>query len=545
MADVGLGSGDCAIYVCVPHYEDFDQTPVDDQERLGRARALALGFQPSGRLVFVDPLRAVWKPECDAPGFGAMIEAVKAGQVTAVFVHRITMIARRRATDFEALLEVCDAADVRIVGFGGGTAAEGGASGASGAVGASGASGRADGADASGAAGAPGAAGVPDASGATAPSAASDAGGPLGADGTDNVDLDDPRQRDELFREAQLSRDTADRASLMARAGHAAAASAGRPHGGGRRAFGYQAGMRALVQHEARVVQEIFERYLAGEALGSLAADLNRRRVPTSEHRQWTSRGVARILDAPRYAGLRVFQGGVQDGDGYRFGTWEPCVSVDTWELARRERSARAEAASDERRNRLRYLLAGLVLCSECSRRMAGNAVSGYRLYACPGPGGTTGRAPKGCARSIGADSLERRVAQDIVALLESWGPEQVIGPDALMIGRREFDGSVPAPDSYRSLHGTVAVRPASGLDGVEVGARARSEFDRLPAARRSDVFRFLLAGVFIGPKSTSRGVFDDSRVRLAWQPGITPVIGDGSGFDEESPEAAGLEFVD
>lgn len=487
MADVGLGSGDCAIYVCVPHYEDPDQTPVDDQERLGRSRAIGRGFQPSGRLVFVDPLRAVWKPECDAPGFAAMLAAVRAGQVASVFVFRVAMIARRRPADFAALIEACDVAGVRLFGFG------------------------------------------------------------------DDIDLDDPHQRDELFQEARLSRDTADRASLMARAGHAAAASAGRPHGGGRRAFGYQAGMRALVPGEARVVTEIFERYLAGEALGALAADLNRRRIPTSEHRQWTSRGVARILDAPRYAGLRVFQGGVHDGDGYRFGTWEPCVSVDTWELARRERSARAEAASDERRSRLRYLLAGLVLCTECSRRMAGNAVSGYRLYACPGAGGSGGSggpASKGCARSIGADSLERRVAQDVVALLESWGPEQVIGPEALMIGRRELDGSFPDPDSYRSLHGTVAVRPASGLDGVEVGARARAEFDRLPASRRSEVYRFLLAGVFIGPKSTSRGVFDDSRVRLAWQPGITPAIGDG--FDGVGLDAdvdlradADMEFAD
>jgi hypothetical protein len=300
--------------------------------------------------------------------------------------------------------------------------------------------------------------------------------------------------------------------------------------------------MRALVPGEAGVVREIFERYLAGEALGSLAADLNRRGVPTSEHRQWTSRGVARILDAPRYAGLRIFQGSVRQGDGYRLGTWEACVSVDTWELAHRERSARAEAASDERRSRLRYMLAGLVLCAECSRRMAGNAVSGYRLYACPGPGGLGGPPPKGCARSIGADSLERRVAEDVVALLESWGPEEVLGLDALTIGRREFDGPAPAPDSYRSLHGTVAVRPAAGLDGVELGPLARPEFDRLPAARRSEVYRFLLAGVFIGPKSTSRGVFDDSRVRLAWQPGITPP---GEGFDAELEFAAEVEYVD
>lgn len=478
MADVGLGRGDCAIYVCVPHYEDPDQTPVDEQERLGRSRAAGLGFHPSGRLVFVDPLRAVWKPECEAPGLAAMLAAVRAGQVASVFVFRVSMLARRRATDFDALLEACDAAGVRVFGFG------------------------------------------------------------------EDVDLDDPARREELFREAQLSRDTADRASLMARAGHAAAAASGRPHGGGRRAFGYQAGMRALVPEEARIVREIFERYLAGEALGALAADLNRRGVPTSEQRRWTSRGVARILDAPRYAGLRVFQGSIRDGDGYRYGTWDACVDIDTWELARRERADRAEAASDERRNRLRYMLAGLVLCSECSRRMAGNAVSGYRLYACPGPGpGATGPAPKGCARSIGADSLERRVAQDVVTLLESWSPGQALEPDAPMIGRRAFEGVEPDPDSYRALHGTVAVRPAAGLDGVELGARARAEFDRLPAARRGEVYRFLLAGVFIGPKSTSRGVFDDSRVRLAWQPGITPVDGSAAGLEDGLEDGLDGEF--
>src|SRR5438067_619505 len=81
---------------------------------------------------------------------------------------------------------------------------------------------------------------------------------------------------------------------------------AGRPHGGGRRPFGYEVGMGALIPAESKVVREIFSRFLEGETLRAIASDLNVREVPTSLGSVWTVGGVARVLDAPRYAGIRV-----------------------------------------------------------------------------------------------------------------------------------------------------------------------------------------------------------------------------------------------
>jgi hypothetical protein len=49
----------------------------------------------------------------------------------------------------------------------------------------------------------------------------------------------------------------------------------------------------------------------------------------------------------------------------------------------------------------------------------------------------------------------------------------------------------------------------------VGTGPAAGSEWRRLTGPRQAEVLRFLFAEVRIGPKTTQRGVFDDSRIRM------------------------------
>jgi len=296
--------------------------------------------------------------------------------------------------------------------------------------------------------------------------------------------------------------------------------------------------MGSLIPAESKVVREVFARFLEGETLRAIALDLNAREVPTSLGSAWTVGGVARILDAPRYAGIRVFRGEVRAEDGgYQFGAWEPCVSVEDWERARALRSGRAvEPAAGKGRSRGRraadtvqrhdYLLTGLVECMACGHSMVGSIVGGYRMYACAS---TRGQPPEACARSIGAASFEGYVEQDAVRILEHWDAARVAslpmvghrrpaphreGTDRRAVADRRSDQAL-----YDALHSGVVVRSAAAVDGIVTGPGAGLHWSRVPLRRRADVLRFLYTVIRVGPKTTSRGVFDTGRIALVPHP--------------------------
>lgn len=293
-------------------------------------------------------------------------------------------------------------------------------------------------------------------------------------------------------------------ASATTRAVQQGQVAAGLPHSGGRRAFGYANGYRELLEPEAAVVREVFARFLAGTSMGALAADLNARGVPCAAGGAWTSTRIARLLDAPRYAGLRIVRGQVArdtDGNALR-GVWPSCVSEDDWLLVQALRQDQRQARAAQQRVRRDYLLTGLVQCVGCARSMPGTSIGGYQTYACPGrPGGDSDC----CARHIGARSLESFVEEHALRLLEQWPP----------------DASSSAPLAHRVARSRIAVRDANALDGVTTGEEAREAWSVLTRARRAAVLRFLFAAIRIGPKTTARGVFDESRINPI--PGPSP----------------------
>jgi hypothetical protein len=306
--------------------------------------------------------------------------------------------------------------------------------------------------------------------------------------------------------------DAAAAVSQNARSSHRIAADAGRPHGGGRRAYGYESGMRALIPYEAEVVREIYTRYLAYESLRAIAADLNARDVPTSGGSAWTTTAVTRILTAPRYAGLLVFRGSIEDENGdQRLGTWEPCISVETWQQAQQERTKRTATASPAPK-RADYPLTGIVLCGRCEDHMVGSIVGDYRMYACGSVNKTLSRE---CNRHIAAASLEKFVEEAAVDILRRWdtlpSPD---GPVTVWRGPAEARSADPAA-RFWSTHGQIEQREIHALDGVVTGSQARRAWRQLPAERKTAVLRVLFAAIVIGPKTTPRGVFDTSRITL------------------------------
>lgn len=107
-------------------------------------------------------------------------------------------------------------------------------------------------------------------------------------DPCNGLDWNDPERRQTVRAELSRVLQAAKHMSDTARAGHEQAAADGRIHGGGRRAYGYEAGTYRLVDAEAAVVREVYTRFVAGESLGAIAADLNGREFPTALGAAWT-----------------------------------------------------------------------------------------------------------------------------------------------------------------------------------------------------------------------------------------------------------------
>ena len=75
--------------------------------------------------------------------------------------------------------------------------------------------------------------------------------------------------------------------------------------------FGYRISDNDLnvIEDEAQVVREIFQRYCSGEYMSSIAESLNSRSVRTRRGCLWTIYSIRQILHNPAYAGFRRWDG--------------------------------------------------------------------------------------------------------------------------------------------------------------------------------------------------------------------------------------------
>jgi site-specific DNA recombinase len=115
------------------------------------------------------------------------------------------------------------------------------------------------------------------------------------------------------------SRDTARRVARK----HEELAKEGKWNGGGFRGYGFSTEGHAILEEEADILREIGARILGdwdgwtakqraaidpevGESLNSIAADLERRKVPSATGVPWSGRSVGSVISKPSVAGLRV-----------------------------------------------------------------------------------------------------------------------------------------------------------------------------------------------------------------------------------------------
>ncbi|WP_458086949.1 recombinase family protein [Streptomyces malaysiensis] len=316
-------------------------------------------------------------------------------------------------------------------------------------------------------------------------------------------------------------------------------AAAGHPHTG-RRRYGYEKDGRTIIESEAKVVREVFRRYLDGESPATIARDLHERGETTTYGKTWEQWSVRSVLDSHHVAGIRVFRG-KELGQG----NWPAIIDRGQWDEVRQLREYRAAKDRPKREARRYYLLRGLVTCT-CGQRMAGSSSSTNTIYRCTrkfvNDEGTR------CKRTINAEPLERfarDVAIEVLKKLDLSGrtpaatsmseaDAQAHGDDEEQL--KELNEMWTAKEistpEYRSMRKTIEARmnkrqrkmvqrPIEVLEGI-AGPHAAANWRRLEEAedyaRMNAVFRFLFAAVIIHP-TASRNSFNPDRIEIEPNP--------------------------
>ncbi len=319
---------------------------------------------------------------------------------------------------------------------------------------------------------------------------------------------------------------------------HARIAATGMPNGG-RRPFGYLKGGMEPDPVEAPVVRQMYEKFLAGQPIRSLARGLNDQGFKTAGGNSWRAVRVRDVLANPRYAGLRVHRGEIV-GEA----AWEPLVGREVWEQVDGILRSRRREGYDGRRTYL--LTGGLAVCGKCGHNLESRPQRGHRGYQCP-----PSTAPNpGCGGVYSiAEPFEQLVAEavihlvdtsDVLARLRREPDQDAIAKIRLelaaketateelaveyfsnrSLGRREYFAARnqlhEEIDRLRIALADEATNPdpSSLVNGKPVG-ESWTEWD---LDRRRALISAVLESVELGPAVQGRNFFDPERVSLVWR---------------------------
>ncbi len=187
------------------------------------------------------------------------------------------------------------------------------------------------------------------------------------------------------------------------------AAQQGKPYPNGQRGYGYAADHLTVISDEADVIKEAATRVLAGEAVGSVAADLNEQGITGAAGKPWRVSTLRTVLTSARISGRREYYGEITAD-----AAWPAIISP---EQSDRLRALLARPAGQPRKRRS-YLYSGLLVCGRdgCGHPLWGRAHNGTRRYNCIKDPGTAG-----CGRlAVYAEPVEAEIRDQVLAALES-----------------------------------------------------------------------------------------------------------------------------
>jgi DNA invertase Pin-like site-specific DNA recombinase len=232
-----------AIYARISRDPDEQREGVERQVEAARRHAEAQGWEIIQ--VFEDNDASGFRNSERRPGFAALKEAIRAGEIDAVVVQHQDRLARHLAT-FAEFAELCRVHDVRIEPFSG------------------------------------------------AQIDLKTASGRFQSQIQASVD-----EHYSGILSEKISAAVEERARKGLPTGG----------GAGGRPFGYERDQVTIVPREAQAIRDMADRFLGGESLRSIAFWMNEQGFTTTAGNPWGNRRVRDTLLNPRYAGLRIHQG--------------------------------------------------------------------------------------------------------------------------------------------------------------------------------------------------------------------------------------------
>jgi hypothetical protein len=168
-------------------------------------------------------------------------------------------------------------------------------------------------------------------------------------------------------------------------------------------------GTMSLVPAELEVIEEVVERVLLGESLWRIANDFNDRGIPSARGGEWRTGTLTRLLNNPRYVGLREHKGVV-----VAEGQWERAIDRSTWDRLQ-EALKNRPTAGPKRFGARTYPLVGFLFCSKCGGKLRSlRKQNGRRAYYC-----RKGAGLGGCGGiSTIADPVEDEVRKYVIGKL-------------------------------------------------------------------------------------------------------------------------------
>lgn len=254
----------------------------------------------------------------------------------------------------------------------------------------------------------------------------------------------------------------------------------------GGKCYGYsKAG--EIIEAEAAVVREVFERAARGEAMKAIASDLNRRGVPspgsTWERKarrsdgMWLVSGIHSMLGNDRYIGRVVWNRSIwrRDPDtGKRQRVERPesewivsegpaIVELETWEKVRALAQPRKFHGGTKGRGP-KYILSGILVCGECGGKLVATGANGSWYYC-----GTRHQGgDAACSMAIGArrDVAEEKLLEPISKqLLSSEAVELAV--EMIRQWRRDERTEATRPAELEELDHRIARLEAQVSQGI------------------------------------------------------------------------------
>lgn len=162
----------------------------------------------------------------------------------------------------------------------------------------------------------------------------------------------------------------------------------------------------------AKIVQSIFEMYIAGETNATICSRLNSLGLKTSRGNAFNKNSINRIISNEKYIGI-------YESAGVRIeGGIPSIISKETFYLAQKEKEKKRVGKS-KRQPRAEYLLAGKLYCGHCKKLMTGVSGTGksgkkFHCYYCQ-----TVRKKGHCNKThVKADYIENLVVKKTVEFL-------------------------------------------------------------------------------------------------------------------------------